>query len=98
MKFFRKIQAADRDLMKLQNQVEQVLNPVLKLPLLDYVQINGIAITTAGVDISHVLGRQPLGWILVDIDASVTVWKTAWTDRLLSLDASGTATISIIVF
>lgn len=98
IKTFRKIQTVDRDLNRVQDQVFQALNPVLKNVLIDSVQINDIQITTSGVDIDHGLGRVPLGWFVVDSTASATVWRTAWTDRILSLDASGTATISIVVF
>lgn len=98
LKIFRKIQSADSTINRLQSQIEQSLNPVLKQAILDGVIINDIAITTAGVEIEHGLGRQPLGWALIDNQADARIWRTAWTDRLLTLDASGTSTISIYVF
>ncbi len=98
MKFFRKIQATDREVQALQNQVEQVLNPVLKNILLDGVIITDIDISTAGAEVEHKLNRKPLGWFLVDNTTESTIWRTGWDQRIITFDASATSVFSIWVF
>lgn len=98
MKLFRKIKTSTNDVMQLQNQVEQVLNPITKKEILDGVLLKDIIVTTAGIDVEHALLRQPLGWILVDNQADATVYRTFWSDRILTLSSSATTTISIWVF
>lgn len=98
LSIFRKIQSKDNDVNRLQDQIIQALNPLVRSTLLNYVELKDIVITAAGLDIEHTLGRQPLGWLVTDINANATVWKTAWTPKLLSLDASGIVTISLLIY
>ena len=98
LSIFRKTLTTDRELNRVQDQILAALNPVVRSTLLNYNEVKNIAITTAGLAIEHGLGRQPLGWVVTDIDANATVWKTAWDERFLTLDASGTANISILVY
>lgn len=97
-KIFRKLRVNDKNLMDVQVQIEQAINPVIRLPLIDYHQIDGIAVGTAPVTFVHKLIRQPLGWYIVDNVADARVWRTDWNDNTMTLQASAATTISIIVF
>lgn len=49
--------------------------------------------------INHLLGRKQQGWKVVDVDAAITLYRSApFNASTLSLTASGTANISIEVF
>lgn len=98
VKGYRKIQVSDLELGRLQDQIASVVNPLSRIEILDGVAIKDIAITTAAVNVEHGLNRQPLGWILIDNTADARVWRTDWNSNYISLDASGTSTISIWVF
>lgn len=96
---FRRIQSNNRDLMQVQDAVDQVLKPVLTNQLLNGVLIPNLSLTTTPVKFSHLLGRQPLGWFLVDDISGAAIYRTAWDARTISLrTTSGTNTISIWVF
>lgn len=97
LKFFRKINVKDRDLSQVQDNVAQILQPLSKKALLDGVQIEA-TVALGSNKISHTLQRKPLGWIVVDADAAVTLYRTAWDTTFLTLTASGSATITLWVY
>ncbi len=82
----------------IQEAVAASINPVIRQPIVDGVLIEGITITTAGLAVSHLLGRQPRGWFVVDKTTDANVWRTAWDSRLLTLDASATTVVSLWIF
>lgn len=98
MKAYRKIQTTNIDVNRLQSQIEQVINPVLRTTLINGVLIKDVAITTAGATIEHKLGRQPQGWMITDKQGNTDIWRTAWSEKFLTLDASGSTTFSVWVF
>lgn len=56
------------------------------------------SVSTSAAAISHNLGRTPSGWLLAGVDADVRVWSTGSTSSAVTLQASGTANVSIWVF
>ena len=53
----------------------------------------------AGVVVAnHKLGRQPVGWVVVDKSATADVWRTAWTTTTISLQASAATAVSVVVY
>ena len=97
-RIFRRLVVKDRDLMDVQSQIASTFNPLLKLSILDYVPIQDVKVTAAGVDVEHLLARKPLGWYVVDNTADARVWRTDWNERSITLRSSADTTISIIVF
>jgi hypothetical protein len=83
-----------------QTKWSSALNPVLALPILDGLQIDGIKlIANKAQAINHQLQRLPQGWFLVDNTANTVVWRTqAFNTLTLSLESSSDTTISIWVF
>jgi hypothetical protein len=98
LSIFRKIQTADRELNRIQEQIIAAVNPLVKSTVLNYVELKEVALTSGTVNVEHTLGRQPLGWIITDNQADARVWRTSWSDRFLSLTASGNTTISLLVY
>jgi hypothetical protein len=88
-----------------QKTIDQLQFQVRKLS--DYLQrdnwfrrrlLTGISVSTSAVTVSHRLGYVPEGYLVVRSSAGVTVYDTALTSESLTLVASGTATISLIVW
>lgn len=96
---FRKITTGNREVMRFQENVDEVFKQLRTATILDGVLVNNVTITTAGVMVSHTLDRQPLGWIVVDRTNANAVHRTAWNSKTLSLTATtGSVTISLWVF
>lgn len=55
-------------------------------------------ISTSSTKIEHKLGRQPLGWFLVDKVDQGDVWRVSWDDKHITFDTSSNATISFWIF
>ncbi len=100
IKAFKKTYTPDKELNSIQENVEEVVAPLLKNPLLDGQILSNIELTTGSNSISHKLGRKLQGWIIVDIDAVSDIYKeTSLTPSLtLVLNSSADCTISLYVF
>lgn len=98
MKSYRKIKAVDREVSALQVQVAETLNSLTRITVIDGVQLTDIKVGADPVEIAHKLNRKPLGWIVTDKQGDVNVWRTDWNDLTITVDASGTSTISIWVY
>jgi hypothetical protein len=98
IQFLRKLKFQDREVTALQDNVTLVLNQVTKKVVIDGVQLTAISLTTGSNRINHTLGRQPLGWIVTDINAAVVPYRTAWDANTITLVATGSVTVSIWVF
>lgn len=57
-----------------------------------------VAVTTSGVSANHGLGETPSGWIITDNAVDSHVWRTAWSDKTITLQSSANTTIKVWVF
>ena len=74
------------------------LNPVLAIPQNSGQIITCNLVTGANI-INHGLGRMMQGWSITDINAAVTVYRSApFNNSTITLTSSGAATISLEVF
>ena len=94
------MQSGDQTLNLMQNRWGSVLNPVLQNPLLYGNLIADVALTTGDNTINHRLGREPLGYIIVAVDAAAVIYQVASTmpNLTLVLNSDVDCTISIYVF
>jgi hypothetical protein len=74
------------------------LNPLLATPLLSGSLVSATLLASKPQAINHLLSRQPQGWFLVDNTANAVIWRTAWGNTTLTLEATANTTISIWVF
>lgn len=98
---FRKVQAKTDDVKHLQDAVAQVFNQVLKKQIIDGAFIVDITITSgAPYVLSHGLGINPRGWIIVKKNAEADVWQSDsdTPTATMILNASADVTISLWVF
>lgn len=99
-KAFKKAYTTDKDLNSVQENVEEVVAPLLKNPLLDGQILSNISLTTGSNSVSHKLGRKLQGWLIVDKDANSNIYReTSPTPTLtLVLNSSANVTVSLYVF
>ena len=75
------------------------LNPVLANPLTNATILTGIKLSTGVNVINTTIGRQTQGWFIADINAAVTIYRSApFTPLTLTLTSSGPAVVDIVVF
>lgn len=75
------------------------LNPLLQNPLSSASFLENVSLTMGANTLNHMLGRQMQGWFITDINAAVTIYRSAPLNNLtLTLTASGPAIVSIGVF
>lgn len=83
-----------------------LLNPLFgqvtslqSVPLISGYQINSVAlVANTPKTIPHSLGVIPEGWVVVDQNASASIWRQAWTSNSVTLEASANVTISFWIY
>ncbi len=84
--------------MSVQSNIEKSLSPLSRLEIVNGNLIT-VAVTTADKQVEHLLGRLPIGWIVVGKDANANVWQTAaFNDSYITLQASTTVNLTLWVF
>jgi len=86
--------------MKSYKDPEKLLEFIQDKPILDGRLIRNIDVSTTTINVNHGLGRRYQGFIVVRASANTTVFDedTNFRGRILALQASNVATISIWVF
>ena len=96
LKFFKKVNTAIKDLYQTQENVEQVLTPILNSPIIDGVLVKDVDVGTSDTVVNHKLGRSPLGWIVIKRNENAVIYESATTnnnkDKFLILKASSATT------
>jgi hypothetical protein len=88
-----------QDFALLQTRWKALLDPVLKNAIWQGTLVASISLAASTpTKISTKLGRNPQGWFLVDNQANAVIWRTAWDNNTITLEASSATTISIWVF
>lgn len=91
--------SADPVLELLQTKWRSILNPLIAVPMNSGFQIDGVVLSASANVINHRLGRVQQGWIITDLNASTTIYRSqAFNDKTLTLTSSNAATINIWVF
>lgn len=97
LKSFMKLFTKDQDLMRLQTNIAAAIEQIIRREILDYVIIDA-AVSATATSFNHGLGRLPVGWIVIDKDATADVWSTAKDVRSITLQTSLTANIKLLIF
>ena len=95
---YKDLNSEDKDTQTIQINLKQYFQQFTDLTFLKGRAVNDIEVTTSTVVVDHKLGRQPIGWFIVDKSASGDVWRTAWNDKTITLDSSATTTINIWIY
>jgi hypothetical protein len=95
---FSQINTQDRDLQLIQANIERAVSSVIKAAILNGRLITGQALIAGNTQIEHKLTRTPVGYMIVDSNAAVTIFTSSKDTNFLTLNSSGAATVSIWVF
>jgi len=83
----------------MQTKWAQELNPLLSNQLTNGILIPNITITTGSNTINHRLQRKQVGYIITDINASATLYRSQDFNNLtLTLTSNAACVISLWVF
>jgi hypothetical protein len=89
----------DQALTLLQSNWSSQIDPVLAFPPNKGFILQGVSLSTGVNVINHKLARKPQGYIITDIDAAATIFRSApLNDTTLTLTSNADAVASIWVF
>lgn len=89
----------DKNLMLLQSNWTAQLNPIIANPLTDPTILTNVSLATGVNVINHLLGKTQQGWFITDINAVVSIYRSAPFNNLtLTLTSSAPCTVSLGVF
>ena len=98
---FKTIRLGEVDDSLFQNNVSQFVSQLENKSQLDSVIISDVALSTTPTEVAHTLGRDWVGWHLVNLDSNAVVYSpTSATNKqlFLTLTASASCTVSVLVF
>lgn len=83
----------------MQSRWSAELNPILALPILNGNMLNNISLAIGATVIPHKLGRKLQGWVITDINAASTIYRSGTlNDKTLALTSSAVCVVDIWVF
>ena len=78
---------------------KSLIDPLLKNQLNNVSILNNIELQVGNNRIAHKLGKKPQGWLILDINAAATIYRSQpFDDLFLTLNSNAIATISLGVF
>jgi len=87
------------NMMLMQSSWSSQLNPVLGNPLTNPTLLKNVSLKTGANVINHTLGSTPIGWIVTDINAVASIYRSAAFNSLtLTLTSSAPCVVSLAVF
>lgn len=82
-----------------QTQWAQQLNPLIKNQLTQGILLSNISLINGVTVINHLLGRNQIGFIITDINAAATIFRSqALNSKTLTLTSNAACIISLWVF
>ena len=100
IKDVKTIKMTEYETSQLQSSVIDFSSQLTRVPFLDGNLIEGVSVSTTALEVSHGLGRTPVGYFIVKASAGVTVFDSATTTpkATIKLTGSATSTINIWIF
>lgn len=98
----RLTKVVDSEARRFQESVRLSFEKLSGVPFLDGTLIEDVTITTGTPKVvNHGLGREPVGFLVLDRDANAIVWQSTTTVNYanrMTLNSSANVTISLWVF
>jgi hypothetical protein len=92
-------QQSNQPFMLMQSQWASQLNPIIKNPLTNPTILSNISLVSGTNVINHRLGTTPTGWLLIDINAAATIYRSQpFNSTTLTLTSSAPCVVSLAVF
>jgi len=89
----------NQDLNRVQSNIGSSLNSVnnsiASSPFIGGVQLTSVNVGTSATSINHSFGRTPKIWVITDQNTNTSVWRTAWSDTTITLQAGTACVISL---
>jgi len=83
LKRFKKVPSKSTDLNQVQQNVEEVVNPIINSNIVDGVLLRNLKLCSLEANlITHKLNRPPLGWIVVRQRADSRIWDVQDSNKL----------------
>lgn len=98
VKAFSKVLGGDESLTKIQQNIERVLAPILRIVLLDGRLVEDVELAAGTNRVEHKLGRKVRGFLNCGQSNASTLYVSAKDDKHLTLVASGSVTVTLWVF
>ena len=103
LRAFKKVANANEDTSKLQERLDEYFAPLTSSVVIDGVLLKNISLGSGSVnEISHKLGRELIGWVVVRQRGNAQVWDTQDANTLktktLWLNTSANVSIDLWVF
>lgn len=85
---------------EMQKTIEYSQEFVAQLLTLNFLKGNliTVSLSTTATAFSHGLGVAPQGFLVFDKTANADIWRTAWDDKTITLDATASVDAVIWVF
>lgn len=94
-----KIKNDDSTLQLMQDKWASILNPVISQPLSSANILTNVELIAGTNVINHLLARKMQGWIVSDIDAASSIFRSSpLNDKTLTLDSSANCIVNLVVF
>lgn len=96
----REISTGDAGTDRVQEELARKTKDTDACPLLRGVSVSAKLRPNVAQAIAHKLGRQPIGWIVVDLagDFGPALRRTAWDTRTITLEHGGSADIIVALW
>jgi len=103
VKSFKKLELENKELNKLQSNIELTFTPIINSEIINGILIRNLNLTTGQDNIvAHKLGRKALGYIIVKKSDESTIWdvdsETFSEKNFLILNCSADVVVSLWVF
>ena len=83
----------------MQTKWASTLNPIIANPLNSVQILNDVQLKNGATMINHKLGRKPQGWLILDINAAATIYRSQpFNDLILTLTSNADVTVTLGVF
>lgn len=97
LKALKKLEIKDYEVAKNFDCVKEYLDQFTSNKFLTGNTIDTTILTTA-TQISHGLGQEPYGFLILDQTANAVIWRVSWTDKFITLQASASCPVKLWVF
>ena len=99
---FKSFNSSNMEINRLQDNVADGFNPVLNSPILDSVIVKDVALIVGDNVVNHLLGRPPLGWIVIRKRAAGNFYDKQDTNtipnRTIVINSDSAVTVDIYFF
>lgn len=93
----KKISGQDYELQKTIEYSQEFVSQLLALNFLKGNLIT-VSLSTTATPFSHGLGTTPQGFLVFDKTSNADIWRTAWDDKTITLDATASVNAVIWIF